>query len=115
MADQDISHRDEPLEGQILKALRKLGFGLQSRPAREKASEAIEPGEAWADAALQDLQSMTVDERVVWAEILHHAWSANGSKPSQKWLKEAEGLLGQNGKQAFVERVGKWLSLMSQP
>ncbi len=83
--------------------------------ATEKSPAAIEPGEAWADTALQDLQSMILDERVVWAEILHHAWSANGSKPSKKWLKEAERLVGQCGKQVFTDKLGKWLPLMSQP
>jgi hypothetical protein len=112
MANEDTN---EPLEGMILKALRKLGLGLQSRPAQEKPAEGIERGEAWADAALQDLQLMTVDERVVWAEILHHAWSANGSKASKKWLKEAERLVDQLGKQAFTGKLSKWFPVMSQP
>jgi hypothetical protein len=93
----------------------KMWEKIERMLGKDEPVTTIEPGEAWADNALQDLQSMTVDERAAWARILGHAWSGNGSKPSQKWLKEAERLVGQCGKQTFTDRLGKWLPLMSQP
>jgi hypothetical protein len=94
---------------------RRMWERIKKMLATERSPAAIEPGEAWADAAIQDLQSMTVVGRATWAEILGHAWSTNGSKPSQKWLKEAERLVVQCGKQVFTDNLGKWLPLMSQP
>src|SRR5262249_52154784 len=76
---------------------------------------AIEPGEAWADAALQDLQSMNAAESSVWGEILDHARTANGSSPSKKWLQEATRLIAACGAEAFGHRIRRWLPLLKEP
>jgi hypothetical protein len=66
----------------------------------------IEPGEAWADAALADFAAMEVPEREAWTAILAHAARTRSAKPSKKWLKDAEALL--EGTDDAAGRLATW-------
>jgi hypothetical protein len=76
VADDRDPSPGNPLEV-LISALKGLRSSNQRTIRTEKSPASIEPGEAWADAALQDLHSMTAEQRAVWTQILGHAFSAN--------------------------------------
>ncbi len=71
-----------------------------------------EPGEPWADALRQDLSTAPPVERAAWEALLSHARTADSSKPSAKWLKEAASRVESLGTELFVQRMQHWLPLV---
>src|SRR5207245_2647543 len=76
---------------------------------------ALEPGEAWSDAALENLQQMSAEESVAWTGLLKHCRKAEASKPTAKWLKEAGDLVEKIGRLQFRSRVMHWFDLVALP
>jgi hypothetical protein len=75
----------------------------------------IQPGEAWSDAALSDLDAMPANVRTAWTELLAHCQSATGGKPAAKWLKAARPLIDAIGEESFKAPVLHWLPLVDKP
>jgi hypothetical protein len=75
----------------------------------------LELGEAWSDAALADLGQMPPDLRNAWADLLHYAQTADGSKPTKKWLAGATEKIAAIGKDEFSARVSEWFLLIGRP
>lgn len=76
----------------------------------------IQPGEAWADAALADLAAMPPARRTAWNDLLAHCNAATAGKPTGKWSKEAQRLLTDMvpfGE--FKNHVLHWLPLVDKP
>ena len=76
----------------------------------------IQPGEAWADAALAELATLPPASVTGWGELLRHCSAATTGKPTGKWSKEAQQLL----KEAvsfgeFKEHVLRWFPLVDKP
>ncbi len=72
-------------------------------------------GEAWSDAALADLKRMSRAACSAWLALLKHCTTASTSKPSQKWLKSACGLVEAVSLDAFKEHVLPWFELVALP
>ena len=72
-------------------------------------------GEAWADAAIEYLQTLDAGERKNWQELLACCADTKGSKPTAKWLKQVNPLLKTIGLDEFKEQLLKWLSLVDKP
>lgn len=72
-------------------------------------------GEAWSNAALDDLKQMPDAESGRWANLLQHCSTSDGAKPTKKWLKEAGELLEAVGRQNFKPRVIRWFELVAGP
>jgi hypothetical protein len=85
-----------------------------SGPDAETGVELV-PGDAWADAALEDLAKAERPHRAAWQRLLNHAAAANGSKPSGKWLKSAAALIEGIGRDEFARRLSAWLPRVGQP
>jgi hypothetical protein len=85
-----------------------------SGPDAETGVELV-PGDAWADAALEDLEKADPPHRAAWQRLLNHAAAANGSKPSAKWLKSAAALIDAIGREPFEQRLAAWLPKVGQP
>lgn len=81
----------------------------------ETITIAITAGEAWSDQALSDLNSMSIEQRGVWAKLLIHMRSASGGKPSDRWLKTATELQNNIGDLAFKNLVLNWFLLVDKP
>ena len=110
-------------------ALQKIHKGMADDYApNRKTKSAIEellgiadaalpdPGAPWTDRALADISAETPEARAAWAALFQHAQSAEGpSKPSAKWLKEAEARIKAVGEPAFVEHVTRWFGLVTLP
>lgn len=75
----------------------------------------IESGEAWSDAALEDLSSMSAAERAGWSSLLAHTRTADGARPTKKWLARSGELVTALGVEPFEKRVTRWLSLVEKP
>lgn len=71
--------------------------------------------EEWAKAVNQEMTDLEDSQRTVWQALLAHCRTAAGSKASAKWLKQAEALVEQIGKENFAERVSRWFARVSKP
>ncbi len=76
----------------------------------ENSAGLPDPSEAWAAAALAE----TADFEA-WASVFNHTTTADGGKPSGKWLKEAEGNRWAVGEVEFRQRVTAWLRAVASP
>ena len=75
----------------------------------------IQPGEAWSDQLLSDLEALSPEARAPWIELLQHCSGVTGGKPTQKWVKTANQYLGDIGQETFRERVLAWFARIDQP
>jgi hypothetical protein len=76
---------------------------------------ALVPGEAWADGVNAELGAMPKSQQAKWLELLAHASSASGARPSAKWLKGAADLRAAVRKDAFGRALQRWLPLVNVP
>jgi hypothetical protein len=70
--------------------------------------------EAWTNHLQAELVQRP-GQRGQWDLLLAHCNTASGSKPSQKWLRQAEGLIRSIGQDAFTEAVGGTLAQIGKP
>ncbi len=75
----------------------------------------IEPGEAWATRAIQDLKTMPKEQVQDWMELLQFCATSTASKPSGKWLKRAKEIVGQLPADTFTKTVLQWFDLVAEP
>lgn len=91
---------------------------LRERLARLVAGPAqtpLEPGEAWSDRALEDIDAMPNKRKMAWCEFLAHCQKASGGKPTGKWRAEAEERLSAVGQDRFGQRMLQWFPLVDKP
>ncbi len=72
-------------------------------------------GEVWTDKVIADLETMTPEARFAWSELFARAVTAESSKPSAKWLAEAERHKAAIGETELAERLISWLTLTAPP
>lgn len=102
-------------------AIIKKSWYLGGDPARELEAVLqpsllpIDPGEAWSDRVYADLEDVPAELRTAWIAILDHATAASGSKPSARWLKNGDELVGKVTRESFRESVLSWLPLVDRP
>lgn len=75
----------------------------------------IEQGESWTDQALADLDALDTAERAQLLNILNHARSATGSKPSKKWLKQAQDRIDCYALSNLNHALLRWFPLVDKP
>jgi hypothetical protein len=92
----------------------KLGFRLL-KLVHAAPTARIEPGEAWSDAAIEDLASMGEDQRGRWSTLLVSCQEAGKGKPSDRWLKQVRPLLGAIGFDDFKRHILRWFPLVDRP
>ncbi len=74
-----------------------------------------DPGTAWTDAALAVLDIMSAPERATWTALFTHAATADGSKPSAKWLTASEASRAAISQDEFARRVTDWMNNVAPP
>ncbi len=74
----------------------------------------VNPGEAWSDHLLADLEALPEAQRLAWKPVFKHAYS-QASKPNAAWEKKALGMIDTIGAEAFSARVLSWLALIGKP
>lgn len=72
------------------------------------------PGEAWADAANEDLTRRQPSHRPPWVALLRHALTATAAKPSATWLKAAGKLLSMIAVDEVRSALERWLPLVTR-
>jgi hypothetical protein len=75
----------------------------------------LDPGEAWSNAALEDLKQMGAEHRADWLELIQHCHQTNAPKPPQKWTKTAGPLLDAVGRNEFKQCVLRWFEQVALP
>jgi hypothetical protein len=81
----------------------------------DKPDAPIQPGDAWTDAALADLNSLDAGSRQKWHQLLAHAGEVNASKPNRKWRQCAGKLVDNIGRVEFQSQAAAWLRLIGEP
>ena len=74
----------------------------------------LEPGEPWADVALNDIETLHSSAREKWHTLLVHAHSCDASRPSPRWLQHARALVGELGETLFLNSVRRWFTLAAE-
>ena len=69
---------------------------------------ALEPGEAWSDAALADLDGMRGKARQKWDALLLYCQAGGRAKYSERWRTGVEPLLAAVGFDPFKEHLLRW-------
>src|SRR5919107_3141758 len=72
-------------------------------------------GEAWSDAAIEDIEAMDAEMRTAWVGLLNLCAKASGAKPIGKWSREAGALLERIGRPTFEAAVSRWFPLVDRP
>ena len=75
----------------------------------------LNPGEAWADKALADLDTLPPETRSLWRKLLEHCAAAKASKPTQRWTKQAVVLLQKLDDKTPADWLPSWLGLVGKP
>ena len=75
----------------------------------------LQPGEAWADAALADLQAMTGGQREAWNALLMYCQAGGTGKLTERWKEGARPLLDRVGFEAFKEHLLRWFPRVDDP
>jgi hypothetical protein len=72
------------------------------------------PCEPWADAALEDLETMEAAIQAKWYAVLAHSQKGTGSKPNATWLAGAQKRLKALGEEEFKRHIPDWFALTLQ-
>lgn len=75
----------------------------------------IEAGEAWSDAVLHDLDRASTEQAKAIRDLLLHAHCASASKPSKKWVGEANKFATALGTEWLRDSLLRWFPLVAQP
>ncbi|HZH33545.1 MAG TPA: DUF4132 domain-containing protein, partial [Pyrinomonadaceae bacterium] len=72
-------------------------------------------GEAWSEAALDDIQEMSGELQTSWNELIYLCQTSNGGAPKAKWLKNAFRVVERIGFESFKTQIIKWFPLVDKP
>lgn len=75
----------------------------------------LNPGEAWADNVLSDLEVLPLTQKTAWQALLEHCETATISKPNAVWQKRAQERLQVVGADAALDALPEWLFLVGKP
>jgi hypothetical protein len=107
-------HLAENHYSEFRKAADRLGKLLASDDASVSMLSLI-TGEAWVETIKAALDACGTAARGHWTALLLHCNTANSSKPSQKWLKQAQAFLAPIGTKAFADLAASVLAQIGKP
>jgi len=85
-------------------------------PAEEHGADfTLQTDEAWTRHLRGQLDALDPPARTAWHALLLHCNTASQSKPSRKWLQQAEPLLADIGPAAFANVLSGLLAQIGQP
>ena len=94
---------------------RKYVTELRRLIATNQQSLAILPGEAWSDRAIQTIEALPLGQQSQWMKLMENCASASSSKPTKKWLKEAQNQRQAVGLEPFQQSLLEWFPLVDCP
>ena len=80
----------------------------------DSINKAIQPGEAWANAARQALSQETEEKATLWNTLIRHCLDNNSAKPSKKWMKDAMALVDGIGAKTVNDFLLTWFVLLKE-
>ena len=75
----------------------------------------VDKEDRWAWKAIEDMKSMSCEERERWERFIRFTEAANGSKPTKKWLVEGQKHVDGVGEERIIEYITLWLCLARVP
>jgi len=75
----------------------------------------IRAGEAWADAAIEQVGNASDEAKAAWSALLTHCAGISGGKPSKKWSKVTDELVSAITAESFSNAVPQWFLLVDKP
>ncbi|MGN6367391.1 MAG: DUF4132 domain-containing protein [Phycisphaerae bacterium] len=84
-----------------------LGASVEEVQRAEKL-ETLEP---WAGVAWREIEGLGAAERRAWEGLLGHLQTAEGAKPTKKWLAEAKKRVERFGRERFRGFLVEWFPL----
>jgi hypothetical protein len=75
----------------------------------------IDPGEAWSDVALADLQKLPASANKAWVALLVHCQTGGTGKLTSKWEKDVPPLLASVGFDCLKQHLLRWFPLVDKP
>jgi hypothetical protein len=75
----------------------------------------LQPGEAWTDKALQEIDGMSPERQAAWTALLAHCTTATSANPTAKWIKVASSALSAVGTEEFTHTIIHWFPLVDLP
>ena len=127
----DYYLRDQPLTPQVRAKAETLLAALQSGPADASIRQLIlklqdllgvteqalplEPGDVWADVALDDIRALEDPMEDAWRKLLQGCATASAGAPTTKWLAAVRPSLETIGFASFKALVLRWFPLADKP
>jgi Domain of unknown function (DUF4132) len=94
---------------------RRWAARLKELGGLESSTLPLVPGEAWSDAAIEEIEATDDEARMAWVELLNLCAKAGGAKPGAKWSREAGALVERIGRPLFERAVLRWFPLVDRP
>lgn len=88
---------------------------LKDLAGQEAVRLPLVEGDAWADAAVADIEAAGGEARAAWLELLSACTKATGTAPSAKWLKSCAATVEKIGRAEFRQSLLKWFPLADRP
>jgi hypothetical protein len=101
-------------DAEARKAVQRLDDLLTPPPAATMET-LLTTDEAWTHHLRAQLAALTPAAKAAWQALLLHCDTASSSKPSGKWLKQAEPLIKEIGSAAFAEALKGTLAEIGEP
>ncbi|MEV6369339.1 DUF4132 domain-containing protein [Micromonospora musae] len=114
---QVVYETDGTLPGEVVAVLRRTevtGYGptgLVRQLLQRVREPVLNPGEAWSDLLLAELPALGAG----WPELVAHARSATSARPSDRWDRQARGLLDRVGADLYRKTALTWLAQVGRP
>ncbi|MFJ8078177.1 hypothetical protein ACIQ7Q_30660 [Streptomyces sp. NPDC096176] len=114
LADAEIAAGRTP-GPTVLAAFRRTVLDYHDEPALRDvltrfAGPVLNPGDAWADQALED----AVRGGGAWQQLLAHRAPVSASRPSAAWVRTGRGLLDAAGPEQVRRHVLRWFGLVGR-
>lgn len=75
----------------------------------------VDSNEPWAAKLIADLEQLDDSHRQAMLELVAHASTASGSRPSKKWSKDADSLAGRADAELVAASLKVWIAAFDTP
>jgi hypothetical protein len=72
-------------------------------------------GESWTDVATNEIESLSIEKKLIWIQIIHECQNTSGGQPTAKWLKTVQPLVEKIRYESFRASLLKWFPLVDKP
>ena len=111
-----IGHLVQAIESQNMNVeARRWVLRLKELMGDTEIDLPLAAGDAWADRAISEIQTLDPERKSAWAELLLHCLKATGSAPGGKWMTTAQKHLEAIGKSEISDAILDWFPQVDGP